>query len=699
MAVPVLNGKTQFLDAAGVSLALGTVSLYVPGTTTPKQTWQDQGKTILNTTPTINLDAGGYAMIYGAGAYRQVVKDAMGTTIWDQVAWANDAEGDLADASGSSLVGYQAHGTTVATQTVQDRLRRTVELDDYFVTGDSDYSAAMSRAIAEINTGTIGKLVLPAKAYTIASGSIGGTYTITRNGVEIDARGATVTISGSTLVTSLFTFLNCSGRIRGGTWIGNASGTGYTNGSAVQFLLTSAATAGISIIEVTGATFQNFKSPYWVYVYNSCPAANNYAIKTIRITDNSFVSVSGNQIDVSNLGQRTSFICIESTASVSDGAGGCYDVKVTGNSGDGSYVRSGVFLSGKVIRARVLDNDFVNCGQSGANDNCGAYAFAAYDSAQLGMANVEFIANSVNNVRSVGIYTAGHIPGLRIKDFNCYTQTDTVDASLPKGAVCLNGPTDFIVEGVDCKDIASDGVFFTPDTAIVRGVIRNVSGVNCKNVVNLVSNFADTDGLEVYGITGHEFTANGIAINLVDGAWTAKNWHISDFDLSSTVTGSIGVRLFSGGAGKFFNITIGGASRVKAETYGVDVNSMGSSTSGVMRISGISFDGPFSGAGLRANSAVGVDIDDLSFANQDTTGYCFRVSGTQGSLGASIRYNGVSAGYVFAISGVDFGNNAPTWTAVAGAKVWKLQPGALDYAFWVNTDGGTTWKRGGQIEA
>jgi hypothetical protein len=77
-------GKQQFFDAAGVSLALGSVAFFIPGTTTPKDTWQDSGQTTLNTNP-VALDASGSAIVYVSGAYRQIVKDLLGNTIWDQV--------------------------------------------------------------------------------------------------------------------------------------------------------------------------------------------------------------------------------------------------------------------------------------------------------------------------------------------------------------------------------------------------------------------------------------------------------------------------------------------------------------------------------------------------------------------------------------------------------------------------------------
>lgn len=94
MATLLPNGKQQFFDANGNPLAGGSVSNFIPNTSTPKDTWQDSGSTVLNTNP-ITLDAAGEAIIYGSGVYRQVVKDAGGNTIWDQIT-ADTATGGLA---------------------------------------------------------------------------------------------------------------------------------------------------------------------------------------------------------------------------------------------------------------------------------------------------------------------------------------------------------------------------------------------------------------------------------------------------------------------------------------------------------------------------------------------------------------------------------------------------------------------------
>lgn len=110
MAAPVINGKTQFFDAAGVSLALGSVAFYIPGTLTPKDTWQDSAGTILNTNP-VALDASGSAIIYGNGSYRQIVKDSLGNTIWDQVAQSVPTVVSLSGTGGAAQVGMSAGGT------------------------------------------------------------------------------------------------------------------------------------------------------------------------------------------------------------------------------------------------------------------------------------------------------------------------------------------------------------------------------------------------------------------------------------------------------------------------------------------------------------------------------------------------------------------------------------------------------------
>src|SRR6185437_6913414 len=94
MATILPAPEIQFISAAGAPVAGGTVAFYVPGTSTPKDTYQDAGQTILNTNP-VTLDAAGRAIIYGSGTYRVVLKDASGNLIYDQLS-ADTPVGGLA---------------------------------------------------------------------------------------------------------------------------------------------------------------------------------------------------------------------------------------------------------------------------------------------------------------------------------------------------------------------------------------------------------------------------------------------------------------------------------------------------------------------------------------------------------------------------------------------------------------------------
>lgn len=80
------NAKQQYFDAAGNPVAGGTVTYYVPGTTTKKTVWQDPYKATPQSNPVV-LDSAGRpqpgGQTFGEGTYRQLVKSSTGTTIWD----------------------------------------------------------------------------------------------------------------------------------------------------------------------------------------------------------------------------------------------------------------------------------------------------------------------------------------------------------------------------------------------------------------------------------------------------------------------------------------------------------------------------------------------------------------------------------------------------------------------------------------
>ena len=72
--------------AINSAVAGGSVGMYLPGTLTAAQTWQDTFETALNPT-LIPLDSNGCAVIFGVGAYRQIVFDSLGNQVWDRLTY------------------------------------------------------------------------------------------------------------------------------------------------------------------------------------------------------------------------------------------------------------------------------------------------------------------------------------------------------------------------------------------------------------------------------------------------------------------------------------------------------------------------------------------------------------------------------------------------------------------------------------
>lgn len=107
------NAKQTFFNTDGTLCVGCTVDFYIPGTFVRKDTWQDEGQTILNSNP-LTVDSAGNALIYGSGAYRQILKDALGGTIWDQLTEDVTASGIIEDVGTS---GGSANAQTVTSST------------------------------------------------------------------------------------------------------------------------------------------------------------------------------------------------------------------------------------------------------------------------------------------------------------------------------------------------------------------------------------------------------------------------------------------------------------------------------------------------------------------------------------------------------------------------------------------------------
>ena len=168
------NGEQQFISNTGAPLASGTVTFYIPGTTTLKNTWSNSSQTILNTNPVV-LDSGGRAVIYGSGAYRQVVKDSNGNVVWDQLTSDTSSASNLGWGATSSGT---ANAQTISTGTFTGVDGQTI----YFLAG---YTNTASMTLNVNGTGATGVLkdgaggpIFLTGGEVVAGAVIGVTYSV-----------------------------------------------------------------------------------------------------------------------------------------------------------------------------------------------------------------------------------------------------------------------------------------------------------------------------------------------------------------------------------------------------------------------------------------------------------------------------------------------------------------------------------------
>ena len=180
--------ELQFCDQNGQPYAGGSLYTYVPGTTTPLPTWQDAGQTTLNTNPII-LDTAGRAIVYGSGAYRFLLQDQFGNTVYDQLT-AEPAGGlisTFAGPTGAQQIGYLAPYPYAVLTTVYAFLNSFCSASQFGYVGDGVHDDTFAIQVA-IYSG--------AKLVYIPSGTplITGQIVININGVTLYGAGRNGTI-------------------------------------------------------------------------------------------------------------------------------------------------------------------------------------------------------------------------------------------------------------------------------------------------------------------------------------------------------------------------------------------------------------------------------------------------------------------------------------------------------------------------
>jgi hypothetical protein len=147
------TGKQQyFYTGSSKPLVGGQVYTYAAGTGTPKTTYQDAAGSIPNTNP-VTLDSTGSALIFWDGAYKVVLVDALGNTIYTVDNYNSDPFGvgsfisNIASSIGASLIGFILTAIGAVRRTILDKLSDTVSVKDFGVKGDgTDETIGITKA-------------------------------------------------------------------------------------------------------------------------------------------------------------------------------------------------------------------------------------------------------------------------------------------------------------------------------------------------------------------------------------------------------------------------------------------------------------------------------------------------------------------------------------------------------------------------
>lgn len=534
---------------------------------------------------------------------------------------------------------------SVATN-VELKLAQTVSVKDFGAVGDgaTDDTSAIQAAL---NSGA-GAVYFPEGTYPVSSAlTLPSNITLTGDGVG----NTKLTVVG-TGTNNIFYAVNRQNIKISDIWFyGNSQSNASGNGLAVYFYQNSSATQIGGNFRIENCRFENFKGDYWIYVVND---NTTYAISSIYINNNSFKSFSGNARDGTTPAVPSTCISVQGSTS----GGKVTDVFVSDNSADCEHIKSFLLIWQGAQRVVAQGNTVLNAGLgAGISDDAGSYAFMAYDSTGTNVPyDIIIDSNVIDGVRSCGFYGAA-AKDVIISNNRFYGQTDTVDVTLPKGGVALNGCYNVQIVGNQFDTIAENGVYWQPGTTPEANIL--VSGNTFLDNfigVKFTSYLYDSYGLNISGNTFID-CSYGVQVQTIGNTVQISGLSVVENHIVSSVAASYGISMRSDDSFfKVSNAKISG-NYIKTVGYGIYWRGTGPSI-----ISDNSFTGPFATRALDLQNATNLFITGNNFFGQTSGGQCLFTAGSQGSMRENSFENCATANLIVVSGATDMGRVVPTWT-------------------------------------
>jgi len=498
--------KFQFSNATGTPLANGTLTVYLAGTTTLTNTWQDYQLTSLNTNPIV-LDSRGECVLWldSAVTYKFVLKNSSGVVQWtqDNLTGAGAAAALLSTAlaapSGSSLIGFLQSGAGAVARTVQSKERDTVSVKDFGAVGDgvTDDTASINAMFAS----SAGKVVnFQSGTYLISSALTPASNCVINVSAGVLIITATVGISMIDLTGKTGVHVFGSGKLQ-------MTGTGISANIGV-INLTNATNCIISGVEIQG----NQWSGIFMNDSVNCHAMYNYIHDSLgSVQDSAGVTVYGNCVSCS------------------------VDHNKIFNPGSHGVLVQGYGSNTVTLKTRVTYNDI---------EQCKAYGIITY---QIDHNNTYTLihGNRIKNISGISPNNSGGA-GIYIQSSGGVVCTDnsisnvctaTSNNTLTPGGIGINNISDTLIPPVVSGNSISDVGLTVGGVSNPNAII--LAGINISSSVNGVVLGENTIKNSV-GITPIMI---GLFVNAASNViCTALN-----VSIPATSTGSIGVFVFANG--------------------------------------------------------------------------------------------------------------------------------------------------------
>lgn len=412
--------------------------------------------------------------------------------------------------------------------------------ENYGAVGDgvADDTAAFQAMFSAVNADTnfFVRLELN-RRYLLSSSALAvAPLTLNRNNVLVEGNGGSIVIGGTTVIPAVF---SSSGKskiaYRRISFYGNNAASAYGNGVAVKWISEDATGSCYGFV-VEDCYFENFKGDYWVYAE---PYGATHTMGDIFIRRNMFVSKTGNSRNPNSVTVASSAIGVLNVNTNANYP--TINVQIKDNTVYADNLKNGVILFGGIQNFFVQNNLIYNAGQLGAANDCGAYGILIYQngptSARAGIVS----GNQVIAPRSIGIYLAGYWYGTQIVSNYVLNQgPDTLNTSLPKGGIVINGGNQILVANNVIIGTTVDAIFYSPNGPVNSSVkfagnmiIGGVNGVKLQSLGFDSSNIS-VDSNQISGVGVGIKLVTYSSANMTEVSWRNNNVKASASGLSVT---------------------------------------------------------------------------------------------------------------------------------------------------------------------